>query len=88
MNTNDLCPICAAPQPGVPFCPTHSEGKMVKVEEIAKGEFVRRKVGASKTYQRGDFDRSTRRYSLVDCDDVSREVWVKKGTLLHIGFSY
>lgn len=63
------------------------EGKMVKVEEIAKGEFVRRKVGG-KTFQRGSFDRSTRRYSLVDCDDVNREVWVKKGTLLHVGFTY
>lgn len=63
------------------------EGKMVKVEEIAKGEFVRRKVGG-KTFTRGDYDRSTGRYSLVDCDDVNREVFVKRGTMLHVGFTY
>lgn len=87
MTDKTLCPICAAPQAGIPFCPTHSEGEMVKVESIRKGEFVRRKV-EGKTFTRGDYDRSTQRYSLVDCDDVNREVWVKRGTMLHVGFTY
>lgn len=62
--------------------------QLVVVESIKRGEFVRRHPDANKTYKRGDFDRLTRRYSLVDCDDTSREVFVKKGAKLFVGFSY
>lgn len=61
------------------------------VEKIAKGEFVRRlSTGTpnAKTYQRGDFCRATQRYSLVDCADTNREVFVKRGTQLFVGFCY
>lgn len=58
------------------------------VENIRRGEFVKRKADANKVYQRGEYCRTTGRYSLVDCEDVSREVWVKRGTQLHIGFTY
>ncbi len=62
------------------------------VEKIASGEFVRRisKDGSVQetTYVRGDFDRSSKRYSLTDFNDVNREVFVKKGTLLFVGFTY
>lgn len=62
------------------------------VESIKLGEFVRRlnKDGTeqSKTFKRGEYDRASKRYSLTDCDDVNREVWVKKGTKLSVGFTY
>lgn len=66
----------------------HTTEQLVAVESIKRGEFVRRSADAKKTYQRGAFDPSTRRYSLTDCDDVNREVFVKKGTKLFVGFSY
>lgn len=62
--------------------------QLVAVESIKRGEFVRRKPDATKTYTRGEYDASSKRYSLVDCDDANREVWVKKGTKLFVGFSY
>lgn len=62
--------------------------QMAAVETIKRGEFVRRKSDAVKTYTRGDYCKSTKRYSLNDCDDANREVWVKRGTLLFVGFSY
>ena len=58
------------------------------VEAIPKGEYVKRNVEAGKVYIRGEYDRATKRYSLVDVDDHCREVWVKKGTKLFIGFTY
>lgn len=61
---------------------------MANVETIKRGEFVKRKPDASKVYQRGEFDRSTGKYSLVDTDDTSREVFVRKGTKLAVGFTY
>ena len=57
------------------------------VESIARGEFVRRKADG-KVFIRGEYDRATRRFSLEDANDIGREVFVKRGTVLHIGFDY
>ena len=57
------------------------------VENIKKGEFVKRKENANKTYTKGDFDR-TYGYMLEDYDDISRCIYVKKGTKLFIGFTF
>lgn len=64
------------------------DGEVAKVETIKRGEFVRRKADAVKTYQRGEYDKSSKTYSLVDCDDMNREVFVKRGTVLFVGFTY
>ena len=64
----------------------HAEAK--PVESIKIGEFVRRKHDATKTFRRGAYDPSSKRYSLIDCDDTNREVFVKKGTPLYVGFTY
>ena len=58
------------------------------VESLKPGEYVRRKAGANVTYIRGEYDRATKRYSLVRFDDTSREVFVKRGTLVFVGFSF
>ncbi|UOL48592.1 hypothetical protein QGX12_gp052 [Pseudomonas phage Kremar] len=58
------------------------------VESIKKGEFVKRKENAKGVFVRGDYDQSSKRYSLVDTEDHCREVWVKKGTMLFVGFDY
>jgi hypothetical protein len=67
---------------------TNNTAATMQVESIAKGEYVRRKVDATKTYRRGDYDRSTKRFSLIDCDDHCREIFVKRGTVLFVGFTY
>jgi hypothetical protein len=58
------------------------------VETIKLGEYVKRKEDSVKTFKRGSYDASAKRYSLVDCDDINREVFVKRGTLLVVGFTY
>ena len=58
------------------------------VEAIGKGEYVRRNATTTKTYIRGDYVRSTMRFALISWDDVSREIYVKAGTMLAIGFTY
>ncbi len=60
----------------------------MKVEQIKKGEYVRRKADAVKTYIRGEYDKSSKRFSLVDCDDINRELFVKRGTELFTDFTY
>lgn len=60
----------------------------VKVEDIPQGEYVKRKADSKKVYRRDEYIRQEKRYALVDVDDVSRNVTVKKGTLLFVGFTY
>jgi DnaJ-class molecular chaperone len=42
----------------------------------------------NKVFKLAGYDRSERKWQLDDCDDISRCVYVKRGTMLHAGFSY
>lgn len=59
-----------------------------KVEAIKAGEYVKRSPTSRKVYMRGEYDRATHKYTLQDSGVLSREVYVKKGTLLYVGFTY
>jgi hypothetical protein len=58
------------------------------VEKLPLGEYVKRKADSSKVYKRGAYDRSSGSYELEDCSDISRSIYVKKGTTLFFGFTY
>ena len=58
------------------------------VQALPLGEFVKRKADSEKVYKRGQYDRSSGTYSLCDCSDINREIFVKRGTLLFFGFTY
>lgn len=72
--------------------------ELMNVEDIKKGEYVRKiklnpqdgyeVIGQSKTYIRGAYEPSLKKYSLIDFDDTSREVFVKKGTQLLVEFTF
>jgi hypothetical protein len=64
------------------------EGRMVALRDVPKGEFVRRKEGAKTTYRKGDYDRATKSFSLIDWDDANREIFVKASKLVHVGFTF
>jgi hypothetical protein len=59
-----------------------------RVEDLPLGEYVKRKADASKVYIRSSYDRSTKTYELMDYGDVSRSIYVKRGTVLFYGFTY
>lgn len=58
------------------------------VQSITKGEYVRRKADTKTTYIRGDYCRTDKRYALINCEDTNRVIYVKRSTVLHIGFTY
>lgn len=58
------------------------------VQELPLGEYVKRKADSVKVYKRGPYDRSTGTYQLDDCSDISRAIYVKRGTILFFGFTY
>ena len=59
-----------------------------QVQELPLGEFVKRKEDSAKVYRRGPYDRQLHRFQLDDMDDISRAIYVKKGTPLFFGFTY
>lgn len=60
----------------------------LQVKYTRQGEYVKRKPDAAKVYRRGEYDRATNRFSLVDCEDTSREIFVKADALVTVGFDY
>ena len=71
---------------------TYETEQVAQVQNIKRGEYVKRLnadgTAQSKTYQRSYYDADTKRYALDDVDDTSRQVFVRKGTKLLIGFTY
>ena len=53
-----------------------------KVENIKKGTLIKRSATAKKTFTRGNYCQSSKRYELQDYDDISNCIYVKKGTTL------
>lgn len=56
--------------------------------EVSKGDFVKRKEGHNKVYQKGDYDRSLKGFWLLDCEDISRAILVKSNKLVFCDFEY
>lgn len=64
------------------------EAQCAILRSVKRGDYVKRKVDSNKVYRKGDYDRSTDSYSLLDCDDISHEIFVKAGKTVFIGFTY
>lgn len=62
--------------------------RAVEVEKLKKGTFVKRQPTSSKVYKLAGYDAGSRTYRLDDTDDISRDIGVKRGTKLWIGFDY
>lgn len=59
------------------------------VEHIKPGEYVKRKPDAKKVYKRGSYiPGKNPGFMLLDCDDISFGLVVRKGTKLYVGFTY
>ena len=71
---------------------TYDTETIAQVQNIERGEFVRRLnadgTAQSKVYARSYYDAESQRYALDDVEDTSRQVFVKKGTKLQVGFTY
>jgi hypothetical protein len=59
-----------------------------KLSDLKRGEFFKRKADARKTYRKGDYDRSERKYEAMDEDDISRSTYLKGDVLVYVGFNY
>ncbi len=62
----------------------NSDYQKDQVQNIKKGELVKRTPTAKKLYLRGDYCREAKKYLLTDYDDISRDILVKKATILYL----
>jgi len=62
--------------------------KQVNIEQVKNGEFIKRKADSFKVYARAEYDRELKKYCLNDEDDISRCIYIKKGTPVYIDFTY
>lgn len=61
---------------------------VVKLSQVLHGDYVRRTKESKTTFIRGDYDRATKKYSLIDAADASREIFLSGFTNVHVGFTY
>jgi len=59
-----------------------------RVDELPKGEFVKRAQFAKKVYRRGNYDRMSKAYELHDYEDSSRWMLVRGSIKVWAGFVY
>ena len=62
--------------------------QQMPLRDVPRGEFLRRKLDAKKTYTRGEYDRSYKRYRCDDWDDISRDIMLKGSQLVWVGFKF
>ena len=71
---------------------TYETEQVAQVQNIKRGEYVKRLnadgTAQNKVYARSYYDAESQRYALDDVDDTSRQVFVRKGTRLLVGFTY
>ena len=60
----------------------------IPLRDVKPGDFVRRKPDAKTTYVKGPYDRASKTFSLIDFDDINREIFVKAATIVWIGFDF
>lgn len=68
--------------------PNTVELGLYALKDLPNGEYVKLKPDGKKVYQKIGWDRSTRKYELMDCDDVNRVVFRKADTQVQAGFTY
>lgn len=63
-------------------------GRLENIENIKKGEFIKKKEGAKKTYTKGNYCRTNKGWECVSWDDISDFIYIKKGKAVYVGFDF
>lgn len=58
------------------------------LRDIKPGEYFKRKADARAVFVRGAYDRSSKRISATDFNDICRELLLKPDALVVVGFTF
>lgn len=66
--------------------------RLVAIETVKLGDYVRlvrNGQPTKKVYLFEGYDRSEKRYAVTDCEDIlGNSRYLKKGTMVYVGFTY
>tara|TARA_R100000951_G_scaffold23673_2_gene19911 strand:- start:2687 stop:2878 length:192 start_codon:yes stop_codon:yes gene_type:complete len=62
--------------------------KAIKLKDVKRGEFIKRKPDANKVFTKGEYDREFKKYRCDDQDDISRDSLLGGSTTVYVGFTY
>lgn len=62
--------------------------KIVAIQHVTKGDYVKRKTDSKAVYIKGEYDRSSKAYEMHDTDDINRTIYIKADKVVVIGFTY
>lgn len=62
--------------------------KIVAIQHVTKGDYVKRKADSKAVYVKGDYCRIAKAYELRDTDDVNRVIYIKRDKVVAVGFTY
>lgn len=60
---------------------------LVNIQDVKKGDFITKKSN-NKVYIRGEYCRFNKAYECTDFDDINRQIYIKKNTLVKIDFTF
>lgn len=60
----------------------------IKLKDVKKGEYFKRKADAKKVFIRGDYIREDKKFECQDFDDINHFVYLKGDTLVFVGFEF
>jgi hypothetical protein len=58
------------------------------LRSVTKGDYVKRKSDSKAVYIKGDYDRTTKSFELVDVEDINRVIYIKANKPVYVGFTY
>lgn len=61
---------------------------MMKLKDVKKGDFFKRKESAKKVYIKGDYDRETKTFECTECTDIGRSIFLKSSTMVFAGIEF
>lgn len=60
----------------------------IKLKDVKKGEYFKRKADAKKVFIRGDYVREDKKFECQNFDDINHFVYLKGDTLVFVGFEF
>lgn len=57
----------------------------MRLKDVPKNDFFKRKPDAKKVYIRGEYDRSTKTFECTDTEDINRAIYLKGSTMVFSG---
>ena len=62
--------------------------KPVKLKDVKKGDFIRKTMTAKKTFTKGAYDRSYKKFECNDWDDISNSCLISGDKIVYIDFDF